>query len=275
MQAIENAVTTDSEKLSGAAQELHGQSQDFLRQQDLLIQGARTLLLHAVRGCVNAAADLRDLKSALVFRASKADPYACEILAAMCASGLGAKRDSEEAREWLVRAVELLEDQVRRPEAGNHGFVLFGDEGTPYRPLYTAEGVLITDEIGFARRHGTAIRFDRYGRPLVDEGCGGPTRAAPKAVAACIARKATLEDFAWSCRRTTAEFRAALIDARVIAHGRMGFQRYGRGQDRLPLAAPLGNAARRAYRASRSGDAPALRQWRGRRPDSQLRCDHA
>jgi hypothetical protein len=102
------------------------------------------------------------------------------------------------------------------------------DPKLAYRPLYTSSGVLITDELGTARMEGGAILFDRWGRPELAESfdiCGGPTRATPKSVAARLAREATLEDFAWACRRTTPQFRDALLDARVIAHGRMGFQR--------------------------------------------------
>jgi len=97
-----------------------------------------------------------------------------------------------------------------------------------YRPLYSASGVLITNEIGTASMHDGAILFDRWGRPVLEESfepCAGPTRASPRSVAARIARESTLEDFAWGCHRTTPEFRLALLDARVIAHGRMGFQR--------------------------------------------------
>jgi hypothetical protein len=205
-----------------------GNSQDARGHADVLIEEARWLLLRAVRGSARAARDLHALKTALIGRASEGAAYACEILAAMCASGLGADRNPDDAREWLVRAVELLEDHVQRPVAGDHGFMLLPTEEPEYayRPLYTAEGVLITDEIGAARTNGAQVCFDRWGRPLVDvEVCGGPTRATPKSVAARIAREATLEDFAWACRRTTRQFRLALIDARVIAHGRMGFQR--------------------------------------------------
>jgi hypothetical protein len=132
---------------------------------------------------------------------------------------------------------------VRRPLAGDHGFMLLptDEPATAYRPLYTVAGVLITDEIGIARTERGALCFDRWGRPVLDENAGyslGPTRATPKAVAARIARESTLEDFAWACRRTTCEFRRALIDARVIAHGRMGFQRCRRfGPNGLAAAA--------------------------------------
>jgi hypothetical protein len=197
---------------------------------DRLVEEARWRLLRAGKGSARAAADLRALKAPLTYAAGKGNAYACEILAAMCASALGTPRAPEQAREWLLRAVELLEDHVRRPMAGDHGFMLLptDDPKLAYRPLYTASGVLVTDEIGTARTDGGAILFDRWGRPELDENfqlCGGPTRATPKSVAARIAREATLEDFAWACRRTTPQFRDALLDARVIAHGRMGFQR--------------------------------------------------
>ena len=197
---------------------------------DRLIEEARWRLLRAGKGSARAAADLRALKAPLTYAAGKGNGYACEILAAMCASALGTPRAPEEAREWLLRAVELLEDHVRRPMPGSHGFMLLPSEDpkTAYRPLYTSSGVLITDEVGTARIDDGEIVFDRWGRPeLVEsfETFGGPTRATPKSVAARIAREATLEDFAWACRRTTAQFRESLLDARVIAHGRMGFQR--------------------------------------------------
>jgi hypothetical protein len=197
---------------------------------EVLVEEARWLLLRAFRGSPRAAMDLDALKPALISQAHTGDARACELLAAMCAGGAGAARHPEEAREWIIRAVELLEDGVRRPAAGVHGFMLLPtDEArAAYRPLYTIAGVLITDEIGIARTERGALCFDRWGRPLLDESVGGargPTRATAKAVAARIARESTLEDFAWACRRTTCEFRRALIDARVIAHGRMGFQR--------------------------------------------------
>jgi hypothetical protein len=139
--------------------------------------------------------------------------------------------------------VELHEDRVSRPLAGDHGFMLLptDEPQSAYRPLYTIGGVLISDEIGTARMHDGAILFDRWGRPELEESfdaCGGPTRATPKSVAARIARESTLEDFAWACRRTTAQFRQALLDARVIAHGRMGYLRC-----RLRPAARLAEAA--------------------------------
>jgi hypothetical protein len=197
---------------------------------DRLVEEARWRLLRAGKGSARAAADLRALKAPLTYAAGKGNAYACEILAAMCASALGTPRAPEQAREWLVRAVELLEDHVRRPLCGDHGFMLppSDDPKRAYRPLYTASGVLITDEIGTARMDGGAILFDRWGRPELAESfqlCGGPTRATPKSVAARVARESTLEDFAWACRRTTPQFREALLDARIIAHGRMGFQR--------------------------------------------------
>jgi hypothetical protein len=197
---------------------------------EVLIEEARWLLLRWVRGSPRAAMDLDALKPALITQAHTGDAHACELLAAMCAGGLGAARRPEEAREWIVRAVELLEDDARRPVAGEHGFMLLptDEPGAAYRPLYTISGVLITDEIGIARTQRGVLCFDRWGRPVLEEsvaGSRGPTRATAKAVAARIAREATLEDFAWACRRTTREFRRALIDARVIAHGRMGFQR--------------------------------------------------
>ncbi len=195
-----------------------------------LVEEARWRLLRAGRGSARAAADLRALKERLVYAAGKGNAYACEVLAAMCSSGLGTARNAEIAHEWMLRSVELLQAHVRRPLAGSHGFMLLptDDAAAAYRPLYTASGVLITDEIGTARMDGGAILFDRWGRPELKESfelCSGPTRATPKSVAARIARESTLEDFAWACHRTTAPFRLALIDARVIAHGRMGFQR--------------------------------------------------
>ena len=208
-----------------------------------LVEEARWRLLRAGKGSARAAADLRALKAPLTYAAGKGNAYACEVLAAMCASALGTPRAPEQAREWLLRAVELLEDHVGRPMAGDHGFMLLpsDDPKLAYRPLYTASGVLISDEIGTARMADGAIVFDRWGRPELAEYfelCGGPTRATPKSVAARIAREATLEDFAWACRRTTPQFRDALLDARVIAHGRMGFQRCrGRVVTRLAEAA--------------------------------------
>jgi hypothetical protein len=195
-----------------------------------LVETARALLQRAVRGDATASRALRAREEPLAARAATGDPYACEILAAMCAGGLGSARNPERAREWMVRAVELLEEHVRRPIPGMHGFMLLPSDAPEraYRPLYTAAGVLVTDEIGTARTQGGAIVFDRWGRPVLREysvAGDGPTRATPKAVAARIARESTLEDFAWACRRTTRDFRSALIDARVIAHGRMSFQR--------------------------------------------------
>ena len=204
---------------------------------DRLVEEARWRLLRASKGNARAAADLRSLKAPLTYAAGKGNGYACEVLAAMCASGLGTSRAPEQAREWLIRAVELLEDHVQRPLPGSHGFMLLpsDDPQSAYRPLYTIGGVLITDEIGTARLENGALQFDRWGRPELAESvafCGGPTRATPKSVAARIARESTLEDFVWACRRTTAQFRDALLDARVIAHGRMGYMR------RLRPAAP-------------------------------------
>jgi hypothetical protein len=210
---------------------------------EVLIEEARWLLLRSVRGSPRAGRDLEVLRPVVIRQAHTGDAQACELLAAMCAGGLGVARSPEEAREWIVRAVELLEDGVRRPVAGNHGFMLLptDEPAAAYRPLYTVAGVLITDEIGIARTERGALCFDRWGRPVLDENAGfsgGPTRATAKAVAARIARESTLEDFAWACRRTTHELRRALIDARVIAHGRMGFQRCGRlAPTRLPAAA--------------------------------------
>ena len=210
---------------------------------DRLVEEARWRLLRAGKGSARAAADLRALKAPLTYAAGKGNAYACEILAAMCASALGTSRAPEQAREWLTRAVELLEDHVRRPMPGDHGFMLLPGEDprSAYRPLYTSSGVLITDEVGTARVDGGEIVFDRWGRPELAESFetfGGPTRATPKSVAARIAREATLEDFAWACRRTSAQFREALLDARVIAHGRMGFQRCrGRAAARMAEAA--------------------------------------
>jgi hypothetical protein len=197
---------------------------------DRLVEEARWRLLRAGRGNARAAADLRGLKAPLTYAAGKGNAHACELLAAICASGLGTARQTGQAREWMLRAVELLEDRVSRPLPGDHGFTLLpSDEPrTAYRPLYTVGGVLITDEIGTARTHDGAVVFDRWGRPELEESfqvCGGPTRATPKSVAARIAREATLEDFAWACRRTTPQFRQALLDARVIAHGRIGYLR--------------------------------------------------
>ena len=200
---------------------------------EVLIEEGRWLLLRSSRGSRRANRDLRTLKPALTGQAHTGDAQGCELLAAMCAGGLGTVRSPEEAREWMVRAVELLEDGARRPVPGNHGFMLLptDEPAAAYRPLYTIAGVLITDEIGIARTERGALCFDRWGRPMLDENAGysrGPTRATAKAVAARIARESTLEDFAWACRRTTREFRRALIDARVIAHGRMSFQRCNR-----------------------------------------------
>jgi hypothetical protein len=191
---------------------------------------ARWRLAAAGEGSRPAAEQLHEMTDALIAAVGMRDAYACEILAAMCASGLGAARNLQDAREWLTRAVELLEEDVRRPLPGPHGFMLLpsAEPRNAYRPLYTGHGVLITDEIGTACIEDGAVLFDRWGRPLLEEardGWSGPTRATPKSVAARIARESTLEDFAWACHRTTAQFRAALIDARVIAHGRMGFQR--------------------------------------------------
>jgi hypothetical protein len=208
---------------------------------EVLIEEARWLLLRCVRGSPRATIDLEVLKPALIKQAHTGDAQACELLAAMCAGGLAVARSPEEAREWMVRAVELLEDGVRRPVAGNHGFMLLptDEPRAAYRPLYTVAGVVITDEIGIARTERGALCFDRWGRPVLHDAayCRGPSRATAKAVAARIARESTLEDFAWACRRTTREFRRALIDARVIAHGRMGFQRCRRLAPIRPPAA--------------------------------------
>lgn len=207
-----------------------------------VVDSARALLQKAVRGHAGAAAELELLNADLVARA-RVDPRACEILAAMSASGLGSPRSAPNAREWIMRAIRLLEDRVRRPIAGDHGFMLLAADQArnAYRPLYTAEGVLVTDEIGTARIAGGEVCFDRWGRPVLTESAGaagGPARATPQAVAARIARHSTLEDFVWACRRTTPQFRLALIDARVIAHGRMGFQRYApRSANRFAAAA--------------------------------------
>jgi hypothetical protein len=197
---------------------------------DRLVEEARWRLLRASRGSARAAADLRALKAPLVYAAGKGNAYACEILAAMSSSGLGGARDAAVAREWMLRAVELLESHLSRPLPGRHGFMLLPSESpeAAYRPLYTAGGVVITDEIGTARMDGGTVLFDRWGRPELVESfelCSGPTRATARSVAARIARESTLEDFAWACRRTTQEFRQMLLDARVIAHGRLGFQR--------------------------------------------------
>jgi hypothetical protein len=247
MQTIEEAVRAPQAGTQGWLWDLMGteaaeDSPEKPAHPEILIEEARWLLVRAVRGSTRAAAHLQALKAALIGTARTGDAYACEILAAMCASGLGVARNPEQAREWIVRAVELLEDHVRRPVVGGHGFMLLAtDEAeAAYRPLYTVEGVLITDEIGTARSQGGEICFDRWGRPVMEEGFedrGGPTRATPRSVAARIARESTLEDFAWACRRTTREFRLALIDARVIAHGRMGFQRCGRRVATLAVAA--------------------------------------
>lgn len=195
-----------------------------------LVEEARWRLLRTGKGSAHAAADLDALKPALVAAADRGDPYACEVLAAMCARGAGTPRSSEEARQWIHRAVELLQGKVHRPVAGKGGFLLAPTDRAEhaYRPLYTAGGVVLTNEIGTASTHEGRICFDRWGRPLLRESldpCGGPTRASPRSVAARIAREATLEDFAWACQRTTPEFRQALVEARVIAHGRMAFQR--------------------------------------------------
>lgn len=204
---------------------------------------ARWRLSAAGEGSRLAAEQLHEMTDTLVAAVGMRDAYACEVLAAMCASGLGAVRNLQDAREWITRAVELLEEKVRRPLPGQHGFVLLPTEEprNAYRPLYTGHGVLITDEIGTARIEQGGVLFDRWGRPVLEEAsgsCGGPTRATPKSVAARIARESTLEDFAWACHRTTTQFRTALIDARVIAHGRMGFQRCeARSKPRLAAVA--------------------------------------
>jgi hypothetical protein len=210
---------------------------------DRLVEEARWRLLRASRGSARSAADLRGLKAPLVYATGKGNAQACEILAAMSSSGLGGMRDAALAKEWMLRAVELLESSVARPLPGRHGFMLLPSESpqTAYRPLYTAGGVLIMDEIGTARLDGGAVCFDRWGRPELAESfelCTGPTRATRRSVAARIARESTLEDFAWACRRTTPEFRQMLLDARVIAHGRLGFQRCrSAGAARLAAAA--------------------------------------
>jgi hypothetical protein len=207
---------------------------------DALVRQCQWLLLRAARGSARAVSDLDALRARLVDQAKTGDARACELLAAMCASGLGAVRDAQHAREWLVRAVELLEPHVRRPVPGKHGFLIAPTQSaaSAYRPLYTSTGVLITDEIGTARfdAQGAAC-FDRRGRPEVIESLdtgNGPTRATPKAVAARIARDSTLEDFAWACRRTTPDFRRALLDARSIAYARMAYQRF---RTRMPAVA--------------------------------------
>jgi hypothetical protein len=194
-----------------------------------LIEQARVQLLAAAKGSRRAALCLEGLQAMLSSAAGAGNAYACEILAAMCASGLGARRSIDEAREWIMRAVQLLEDDVRRPTAGKHGFMLLPTAvpHSAYRPLYTATGVLVTNEIGTARVADGAVCFDRWGRPVLNERSEpghGPTHATPRSVAARIARDSTLEDFAWACRRTTREFRQVLIEARVIAHARMRFQ---------------------------------------------------
>jgi hypothetical protein len=247
MQAVQEAMQVVEAGRQGRLAELTlaraADSLEDAAHHEVLVEEARWLLLRAVRGSERAGADLRALKPALIGRASQGDAYACEILAAMCASRPGGARDAQQAQDWIVRAVGLLEDHVRRPVAGHHGFMLLPtDEAeSAYRPIYTAEGVLITDEIGIAHTEGGQICFDRWGRPMLDErpeNRGGPARATPKAVAARIARESTLEDFAWACRRTTRQFRLALIDARVIAHGRMGFQRWHtRARTRFAAAA--------------------------------------
>ncbi|HEX2829715.1 MAG TPA: hypothetical protein VHP37_25440 [Burkholderiales bacterium] len=246
MQAVEQAVKAGLGRGFTAANAVRPGLEDMIAGvagADRLVEEARWRLLRAGKGSARAAADLRALKAPLVYAAGKGNAYACEILAAMCASALGTPRAPEQAKEWLIRAVELLEDHVRRPMPGDHGFMLLPSEDPKlaYRPLYTSSGVLITDEIGTARMDGGAMLFDRWGRPELAESvelCSGPTRATPKSVAARIAREATLEDFAWACRRTTPAFREALLDARVIAHGRMGFQRC-----RVRPAARLAEAA--------------------------------
>ena len=194
-----------------------------------LIERARVQLRAAAQGSRRAAACLERLQPALEVAAGAGNACACDILGAMRASGLGAGRSVDEAREWIMSAVRLLEDDVRRPTAGKHGFMLLptGDPELAYRPLYTATGVLVTNEIGTARVVDGAICFDRWGHPVLNERVEpghGPTYATPRSVAARIARDSTLEDFAWACRRTTRDFRQMLIDARVIAHARMRFQ---------------------------------------------------
>jgi hypothetical protein len=207
-----------------------------------VVEEARWRLHRAGRGSTHAAADLRAIRTALEDAAGRGDAYACEVLAAMCARGVGTSRSAEQAREWLIRAIGLLEGKVQRPMPGGSGFLLHPTDKArdAYRPLYSASGVLITNEIGTASMHDGAILFDRWGRPVLDESfkpCAGPTRASPRTVAARIARESTLEDFAWGCHRTTPEFRLALLDARVIAHGRMGFQRCRSRAARLAEAA--------------------------------------
>jgi hypothetical protein len=211
------------------------------------IEHARVQLLAAAQGSRRAAACLEGLQPALEIAAGAGNAYACDILGAMCASGLGARRSIDQAREWIMRAVRLLEDDVRRPIAGKHGFTLLpsADPELAYRPLYTETGVLVTNEIGTARMVDGALCFDRWGRPVLNERFEpgrGPTHATPRSVAARIARESTLEDFAWACRRTTRDFRQVLIDARVIAHARMRFQRCGGGRPVAHATGPVTHA---------------------------------
>src|SRR3954467_647138 len=91
---------------------------------DRLVEEAPWRLLPASRGSARAAADLRGLKAPLVYAAGKGNAQACEILAAMSSSGLGGTRDPAVAKEWMLRAVELLESHVGRPLPGRHGFML-------------------------------------------------------------------------------------------------------------------------------------------------------
>ena len=210
-----------------------------------VIEHARIQLLAAIEGSARAAARLYAVKPALAAAAGNGNAQACEILSAMCAAGLGVRRNREEAREWLVRAVHLLEDDVEPPMPGTHGFVLLPTDraDAAYRPLYTAHGALVTNEIGVARAVDGAICFDRRDHPVLqraDEiGCAA-IRATPRLVAARIARDSTLEDFAWACGHTSAQFRQKLIDARVIARGRMGSERGKKGAP--PIAAASGIA---------------------------------
>src|SRR3954469_8325834 len=83
-----------------------------------LIAEARWRLLRVGKGSAHAAADLDAFRPALEAAAERGDPHACEILASMYARGAGAPRSTDMAREWLVRAVELLQGKVERPIAG-------------------------------------------------------------------------------------------------------------------------------------------------------------
>src|SRR5829696_8926159 len=127
MQAVEQAVKAGMGRGFTAAKAVRPGLEDMIAGvagADRLVEEARWRVLRAGKGNARAAADLRALKAPLTYAAGKGNAYACEVLAAMCASALGTPRAPEQAREWLLRAVELLEDHARRPVSGDHGFVL-------------------------------------------------------------------------------------------------------------------------------------------------------